>query len=126
MTKRNPKIKKGVKHKKRPRRLFKDKKGFYYLDKSNKKRYIKVPANVSQKQIVNVNIKNVIPIPIRKRQKKRRNPRLGRKVAGPLVPGQQQGLPFFKIQPIDRRLKNVEEQKKDLDDAAKKAVGMVL
>lgn len=56
----------------RPRRLYKDKKKnkFYYLV-NGKKKFIRIPEGISQKQIVKINIKNIPPSE-RRRIKKRR------------------------------------------------------
>ena len=54
----------------RPPRIYKNKKGYYYKV-NGKKRYIKLDKNISEKQLVNINIKNVVGYLPRKKRKPR-------------------------------------------------------
>jgi hypothetical protein len=61
----------------RPRRLYVDTntdKPYYIINK--KKVYVKVPKNISLKQLQKVNIKNIVNIPERKRVKKKTGKRI--------------------------------------------------
>ena len=111
--KRKKKVKKKVK--KRPRRLYKEKKGIYYF-KNGKKKYIKLSKpSISQKQTVKINIRNLVDMSVKRRQKRRIVPRLSKKIDEKLDAVQSKGLPGFTFMkaPADRRLKNIEEQQKE-------------
>lgn len=58
----------------RPRRVYKNQKGRYYYLIKGKKKFIKTPAGISDKKVININIKNVQPVESKriKRRKKRR------------------------------------------------------
>jgi len=56
----------------RPNRLYLDSKGKYYYIVDNKRKYIKVPVGMSQKQVQTINIKNVIGGPARKLKRKKK------------------------------------------------------
>ena len=56
----------------RPRRLYLNSKGKYYYIVDGKKKYIKVPEGMSQKQIQTINIKNIIAGPARRLKKRRK------------------------------------------------------
>lgn len=89
----------------RPNRLYLDSKNRYYYIIDNKKKFIKVPPGMSQKQIQTINIKNVIGGPARKlkRKKKKVKPVYSKK----LVPKDDmvksgityQGLPTYFFTP---------------------------
>ena len=56
----------------RPRRLYINSKGKYYYIVDGKKKFIKVPEGMSQKQIQTINIKNIIAGPARRLKKRRK------------------------------------------------------
>jgi hypothetical protein len=104
----------------RPKRLYKTKKDgntrYYYLIKG-KKRYIKVPEGVSQKQVVKINIKNVAP---EGRRIKRRKKRVRVKYEKPIVDGMKKAeitqgaktqLPVYFFQP-QRQVPSIPDQTK--------------
>ena len=107
----------------RPKRLYKTKKDgntrYYYLIKG-KKRYIKVPEGVSQKQVVKINIKNVAP---EGRRIKRRKKRVRVKYEQPLVDGMKKAqigtpavktqLPIYFFQP-QKQIPSIPDQTKPL------------
>lgn len=55
----------------RPRRLYKDKNRYYYLV-NGKKKYIRIPEGISQKQVVKINIKNISDTGRRIKKRKKR------------------------------------------------------
>ena len=67
----------------RPNRLYLDSKNRYYYIIDNKKKFIKVPPGMSQKQVQTINIKNIIGGPARKlkRKKKKIAPVYSKKLA---------------------------------------------
>jgi len=67
----------------RPRRLYINSKGKYYYIIDSKKKFIKVPQGMSQQQIQNINIKNIIPGPAKrlKRRTKKIVPVYSKKIA---------------------------------------------
>ena len=67
----------------RPRRLYINSKGKYYYIIYSKKKFIKVPQGMSQQQIQNINIKNIIPGPAKrlKRRTKKIVPVYSKKIA---------------------------------------------
>lgn len=82
----------------RPKRLYKDGDRYYYIVKG-KRKYIKVPANMSQKQIVKINIRNVAP---EGKRIKRRKKRVQVKYEKPVVKGMEKvrsELPIYFFQP---------------------------
>ena len=66
-----------------PRRLYINSKGKYYYIIDSKKKFIKVPQGMSQQQIQNINIKNIIPGPAKrlKRRTKKIVPVYSKKIA---------------------------------------------
>jgi len=106
----------------RPKRLYKTKKDgntrYYYLIKG-KKRYIKVPDGISQKQVVKINIKNVAP---EGRRIKRRKKRVRVKYEKPIVDGMKKAditqgaktqLPVYFFQP-QKQITAIPDQTKPL------------
>lgn len=67
-------VKARKKIKARPSRLYVTKSGRYYIIRKGKRKYIKAPESISQKQLVKINIKNIIGElkPVRKRKPKRK------------------------------------------------------
>ena len=58
------------KAKRRPPRIRKNKRGYYYIVNGRRK-YIKVPKDVTERQVFNINIKNVLGYkPIQKKRRK--------------------------------------------------------
>jgi hypothetical protein len=55
----------------RPRRLYKDKNRYYYLV-NGKRKFIRIPSGISQKQVVKINIKNVSDTGRRIKKRKKR------------------------------------------------------
>ena len=90
----------------RPQRLYVDSKNRYYYIVDNKRKYIKVPANMSQKQIQTVNIKNIIGN-ISARRLKRKKKKIAPVYSKKLVPKDDmvksgityQGLPTYMFTP---------------------------
>lgn len=81
----------------RPRRIYQTEDGRYYYLINKKRKYIRVPPNISQKQLTKINILNIIPEGKRlKKRKKRIKIRYGDKV----VPEMKtySGLPFYFFQ----------------------------
>ncbi len=104
MTKRNKKM--------RPRRLYKSKTGKFYYLRKGKKVFVKVGKKATDKQIIKVNIKNVIEMPKRKRRKKRRKLKFGNDFLGIMKPVQKQGLPYFTLPKIRDPVVKIDESKK--------------
>jgi hypothetical protein len=81
---------KGDRTKKRPRRLFYDEnKDRYFYLVNKKKKYVKIPAGISQKQVARINIKNIIGVPVKKRivrQRRDVKPILTKQIVSKLVP----------------------------------------
>ena len=69
-------------HKFRPKRVFKNEKGLYYIV-NKKKRYIKLDKNIDEKKLININIKNVLGY-VKRKINKRRNKNLK-------IPGNNKG-----------------------------------
>lgn len=84
----------------RPKRLYRTDDGRYYHLVGGKRKYIKVPAGMSQKQISKINIKNIINLPVEKRLKRKRK-RVPLKYEKKVVPKmeQKEGLPYYFFQP---------------------------
>ncbi len=57
----------------RPKRVFKNKKGYYFIV-NKKKRYIKLGEDISEKKLININIKNVMGYVPRKNKTTRAQP----------------------------------------------------
>jgi hypothetical protein len=85
----------------RPKRLYLNSKGKYYYIIDGKKKYIKVPATMSQKQVQNINIKNIIGTTARrlKRRKKKVEPRYQQRIVPNMVENSQSGLPSYIFRP---------------------------
>ena len=102
----------------RPRRLYTTAEGkFYYLIDS-KKKFVKAPTGVSEKQIARINIKNIVNVPTAKRIKRRRKriePAYGKKVGGVLQKSDTGGLPIYFFNP-SKKIPTIEEQAKASDD----------
>lgn len=124
----------------RPRRIYKNKNGRYYYLIKGKKKFIKAPKNLSEKQIININIKNLkIPDSTKKikKRKKRRNLKYSKKIddaqkeykraeSGTIVSKQ---LPVYVFEPqknietiLSQMTKKTEQKAKDKekDDEIKK------
>jgi hypothetical protein len=85
----------------RPKRLYVNSKGKYYYIIDGKKKYIKVPPTMSQKQVQNINIKNIIGTTARrlKRRKKKIEPRYQQRIVPNMVETTQSGLPSYIFRP---------------------------
>jgi hypothetical protein len=82
----------------RPRRLYTTADGKFYYLIDGKKKFVKAPAGISQKQIAKINIKNIVNAPTAKRikrRKKRIEPAYGKKVGGVLQKSETGGLPLY-------------------------------
>lgn len=78
----------------RPKRVFKNKKGYYFIV-NKKKRYIKLGEDISEKKLININIKNVMGYVARKNKTTRAQP--GKKVtqgAPPTITSRGQSTAF--------------------------------
>ncbi len=98
----------------RPRRIFSTPEGKLYYLIDGKKRFIKTPKGVSQKQIAKINIKNIVNVPTTKRVKRRRKrvaPVYGSKVGSVLQKSETGGLPIYFFQP-QKKIPTLEEQAK--------------
>jgi hypothetical protein len=98
----------------RPRRLYYKEGKYFYLVKG-RKRYIKVPDGMSQKQVVKINIKNISP---EGRRIKRRRRRVRVKYEKPIVDGMKQAqvrpeLPVYFFTP-QRQVPSIPEQYRPL------------
>lgn len=114
----------------RPRRVYKNTKGRYYYLVNGKKKYIKTPTDMTDRKIVNINIKTYQPPSTskkRKRRKKRRTMKYGSKVAGDMVAlerktsGVSQQLPTYLFEPgkpVDTFLSK-RDREKELKDEIK-------
>jgi hypothetical protein len=86
----------------RPKRLYLNSKGKYYYIIDGKKKYIKVPPTMSQKQVQNINIKNIIGTTTArrlKRRKKKVEPRYQQRIVPNMVETTQSGLPSYIFRP---------------------------
>jgi hypothetical protein len=86
----------------RPKRLYLNSKGKYYYIIDGKRKYIKVPATMSQKQVQNINIKNIIGTTSArrlKRRKKKVEPRYQQRIVPNMVETTQSGLPSYIFRP---------------------------
>lgn len=84
----------------RPKRLYTTKEGRYYYLIKGKKKYVKVPDGISQKQAIKINIKNIVGTEgkrVRKRRKRIR-PKYEKPIYPVTQPAVNQGLPvnFFR------------------------------
>lgn len=98
----------------RPRRLYTTDDGKFYYLIDGKKKFVKAPAGISQKQIAKINIKNIVNAPSAKRIKRRRKriePAYGKKVGGVLQKSDTGGLPLYFFQP-KKNIPTLEEQAK--------------
>ncbi len=98
----------------RPRRLYTTDDGKFYYLIDGKKRFVKTPAGVSQKQIAKINIKNIVNAPTTKRVKRRRKkiqPVYGAKVGSVLQKSATGGLPIYFFQP-QKNIPTLENQAK--------------
>jgi len=106
----------------RPKRMYKtNKKGKtrYYYVIGGKRKYIKVPKNISQKQVVKINIKNVLS---EGRRIKRRKKKVIPKYEKPVVKEgmtkaliSSTGLPVYFFEPGKQIINVAEERQKRLD-----------
>jgi hypothetical protein len=86
----------------RPKRLYVNSKGKYYYIIDGKKKYIKVPPTMSQKQVQNINIKNIIGSTTArrlKRRKKKIEARYQQRIVPNMVETTQSGLPSYIFRP---------------------------
>jgi len=67
----------------RPRRLYITDDGKYYYMKGNKKRFVKMPEGISQKQVVKINLANLV----KPKKKRRRRRKTKREVKAEFLPG---------------------------------------
>jgi hypothetical protein len=108
----------------RPRRLYTTAEGKFYYLIDGKKKFVKAPAGVSEKQIARINIKNIVNVPTAKRikrRKKRIQPAYGKKVGGvlekgmigattePATGGTTGGLPIYFFKP-KRNIPTLDDQ----------------
>ena len=96
----------------RPRRLYTNEDGKFYYLIDGKKKFVKAPVGVSQKQIAKINIKNIVNAPAPKRIKKRRKkiePAYGKKVGGVLEKDLTGGLPLYFFKP-KRNIPTLDDQ----------------
>jgi len=112
----------------RPKRIYKSKKGKYYYLRKGKKIYIKTPKSkkgktMSQKQVVNIMIKNIVGDSKRRRIKprsKRKRLKYTKRVAEQQKEVTRRGLPVYLFQPqkiipsITQTVQN--KAKKETDD----------
>jgi len=106
----------------RPRRLYTTADGKFYYLIDGKKKFVKAPAGVSEKQIARINIKNIVNVPTAKRIKRRRKriePAYGKKVGGVLQKSETGGLPIYFFKP-KKEIPTIEEQAKASDDTTTK------
>jgi hypothetical protein len=102
----------------RPRRLYTTNDGKFYYLIDGKKKFVKAPAGISQKQIARINIKNIVNAPSAKRIKKRRKrvePAFGKKVGGVLQKSETGGLPLYFFKP-QKNIPTLEDQAKASGD----------
>jgi hypothetical protein len=96
----------------RPRRLYTNEDGKFYYLIDGKKKFVKAPAGISQKQIAKINIKNIVNAPAAKRikrRKKRIQPAYGKKVGGVLEKDLTGGLPLYFFKP-NRNIPTLDDQ----------------
>jgi len=83
----------------RPNRLYKTKKGRLFYLINGKKKYLKVPKGISQKQLIKINIKNIIGDQFRKlKRRKKRVPVKYEKKIVPEMEKSQGTIPFYFFQ----------------------------
>ena len=100
----------------RPRRLYLSNEGKYYYIENNKKKFIRVPPGMSQKQVQAINIRNIIGGPARRMRRKKKKTKIAYqkrvvKDTGDMIRGYTAGLPLYYFTP----------QKNITIDIAKKA-----
>lgn len=100
----------------RPRRLYLSNEGKYYYIENNKKKFIRVPPGMSQKQVQSINIRNIIGGPARRMRRKKKKTKIAYqkrvvKDTGDMIRGYTAGLPLYYFTP----------QKNITIDIAKKA-----
>ena len=86
----------------RPRRLYTTENGKFYYLVDGKKKFVKAPTGVSEKQLAQINIRNIVNAPTRKRVKRRRKkiqPAFGAKVGNVLQKSDTGGLPLYFFKP---------------------------
>jgi hypothetical protein len=88
----------------RPRRLYLSKEGKYYYIENNKKKYIRVPPGMSQKQVQTINIKNIVGGPARRMRRKKKKTKIAYqkrvvKDTGDMIRGYTAGLPLYYFTP---------------------------
>ncbi len=106
----------------RPKRLYLNSKGKYYYIIDGKKKYIKVPATMSQKQVQNINIKNIIGSTTArrlKRRKKKVEPRYQQRIVPNMVETTQSGLPSYIFRP-GKSFTSLSELTTKADDTSEK------
>ena len=103
----------------RPRRLYTTAEGKFYYLIDGKKKFVKAPAGISQKQIARINIKNIVNAPAKriKRRRKRIEPAYAKKVGGVLQKSETGGLPIYFFKP-QKNIPTLEEQAKASDDTS--------
>lgn len=103
----------------RPRRLYTTDDGKFYYLIDGKKKFVKAPAGISQKQIAKINIKNIVNAPAKriKKRRKRIEPAYGKKVGGVLQKSDTGGLPLYFFKP-SKNIPTLEEQAKASDDTS--------
>ena len=110
----------------RPRRLYINSKGKYYYIIDSKKKFIKVPQGMSQQQIQNINIKNIIPGPAKrlKRRTKKIVPVYSKKIAKgeemekSVIKTETGGLPTYIFTPQKKFLSLGDLSTKKSDDTS--------
>jgi len=96
----------------RPRRLYTTTDGKFYYLIDGKKKFVKVPAGISQKQVAKINIRNIVNAPTTKRIKRRRKriePAYGAKVGSALAQSNTGGLPIYFFKP-KKQIPTLQEQ----------------
>ena len=103
----------------RPRRLYVNPQGKYYYIINGKKKFIKVPEGMTQKQVQTVNIQNIIQGPARRIRKKKKQavPIYGSKIlrSGDMIQTTTGGLPGFVFKP-QRKILSISEIATKSDD----------
>ena len=103
----------------RPRRLYVNPQGKYYYIINGKKKFIKVPEGMTQKQVQTVNIQNIIQGPARRIRKKKKQavPIYGSRIlrSGDMIQTTTGGLPGFVFKP-QRKILSISEIATKSDD----------
>lgn len=103
----------------RPRRLYVNPQGRYYYIINGKKSFLKVPDNLTPKQIQAVNIQNIVQGPARRIRKKKKQavPIYGSKIlrSGDMIQTTTGGLPGFVFKP-QRKILSISEIATKSDD----------